>query len=240
MSEESEKTGIPRHIAVIMDGNGRWAKLRGLPRVMGHKAGMKALKDTVKACSDLGVKILTVYAFSTENWKRPPDEVSYLMNLLVEYMRKELKELHANKVKIKILGQVDVLPEQTKKEIEEAVRLTENNTGLQFNIALNYGGRVEIVKACKEILQEVKEGKLEIEQIDENVFSKHLYTAGDPDPDLIIRTSGEQRISNFLLWQCAYSELVFVKELWPDFNKAALIAAIEEYKNRERRFGALK
>lgn len=240
MSGEIENGRLPEHIAIIMDGNGRWAQKRGLPRVMGHKAGMKAIKETVKACSDLGVKILTVYAFSTENWKRPQDEVNYLMNLLVEYMRRELYELHKNNVKIKILGEVDVLPDQTRKEIEEALKLTENNGGLQFNIALNYGGRAEILGACKSLIEQVKEGIIKMEQIDEQVFSQYLYTGKDADPDLVIRTSGEQRISNFLLWQCAYSELVFVKELWPDFDKKALLSAIQEFQNRDRRFGALK
>ena len=206
----------------------------------GHKAGMNAIKETVRACSDLGIKILTVYAFSTENWKRPQDEVSYLMNLLVEYLHKEIRELHSNNVKIKILGDIDVLPEQTRKEIREALKLTENNKGLQFNIALNYGGRVEIINACKSLIKLVKEGVYEAEQIDEELFSKYLYTGGDIDHDLIIRTSGEQRLSNFLLWQCAYSEFVFIDELWPDFNKDTLISAIKKFQDRDRRFGALK
>lgn len=240
MLEEIDKGRLPNHIAIIMDGNGRWAKMRGLPRVMGHKAGMKALKDTVRTCSDLGIKILTVYAFSTENWKRPQDEVNFLMNLLVEYMHKELFELHKNNVRIKVLGEVDVLPKETRKEIKEALKLTGNNNGLQFNIALNYGGRVEIVNACKRLCEQVRNGLLDVEQINEEIFSRYLYTGEDPEPDLIIRTSGEQRISNFLLWQCAYSELVFVEELWPDFNKKVLLSAIWEFQNRERRFGALK
>lgn len=240
MLEEIDKGRFPNHIAIIMDGNGRWAKMRGLPRVMGHKAGMKALKDTVRTCSDLGIKILTVYAFSTENWKRPQDEVNFLMNLLVEYMHKELFELHKNNVRIKVLGEVDVLPKETRKEIKEALKLTGNNNGLQFNIALNYGGRVEIVNACKRLCEQVRNGLLDVEQINEEIFSRYLYTGEDPEPDLIIRTSGEQRISNFLLWQCAYSELVFVEELWPDFNKKVLLSAIWEFQNRERRFGALK
>lgn len=240
MSGEIENARLPKHIAIIMDGNGRWAKKRGLPRVMGHKVGMNAIKETVKACSDLGIKILTVYAFSTENWKRPKDEVSYLMNLLVEYLHKEIGELHRNNVKIKVLGDIEVLPEQTRKEIREALRLTENNGGLQFNIALNYGGRAEILNACKSLTKLVKEGVYDTEQIDEELFSKYLYTGSDTDPDLIIRTSGEQRLSNFLLWQCAYSEFVFIDELWPDFNRDTLISAIKKYQNRDRRFGAIK
>ncbi len=240
MLVEIDMDRLPKHIAIIMDGNGRWAQKKGLPRVMGHKAGMEAIKETVKACSDLGIKILTVYAFSTENWRRPQDEVSYLMNLLVEYMRKEVNALHNNKVKIKVLGEVDILPTQTRKEIEEALKLTENNEGLQFNIALNYGGRAEILKACKKLIQGVSDGRIDKEAVDEDLLANHLYTGSDPDPDLIIRTSGEQRISNFLLWQGAYSELVFVDQLWPDFDEKVLHTAIIEYQSRDRRFGALK
>lgn len=230
---------IPEHIAIIMDGNGRWAKKKGFPRVIGHKAGMGALKEVVRTCSDIGVKILTIYAFSTENWKRPKDEVGFLMSLLVEYMKKELMELHQNNVRIKILGDMDILPSDTKVEIERALELTADNNGLQFNIALNYGGRVEIVNACKNIYRDIKSGKIKESEVDESVFQKYLYTGDDPDPDLIIRTSGEKRISNFLLWQLAYSEFVFVDRLWPDFNRESLIEAIAEYQNRNRRFGAI-
>lgn len=240
MLGDIDKGKLPVHIAIIMDGNGRWAQKKGLPRVMGHKAGMEALKKTVKSCSDLGIKILTVYAFSTENWNRPQDEVNYLMDLLVEYMRKEVNALHKNKVKIKLLGEVDMLPDQTRTEIEEAIELTKNNEGLQFNIALNYGGRAEILRACRNLIKDLEAGNLDMDSADEKVFSSYLYTSNDPDPDLIIRTSGEQRISNFLLWQGAYSELLFVDRLWPDFDEAVLHSAILEYKNRNRRFGALK
>lgn len=240
MLGDIDKGKLPVHIAIIMDGNGRWAQKKGLPRVMGHKAGMEALKKTVKSCSDLGIKILTVYAFSTENWNRPQDEVNYLMDLLVEYMRREVNALHKNKVKIKILGEVDMLPDQTRTEIEEAIELTKNNEGLQFNIALNYGGRAEILRACRNLIKDLEAGNLDMDSADEKVFSNYLYTSNDPDPDLIIRTSGEQRISNFLLWQGAYSELLFVDRLWPDFDEAVLHSAILEYKNRSRRFGALK
>ena len=240
MLGDIDKGKLPVHIAIIMDGNGRWAQKKGLPRVMGHKAGMEALKKTVKSCSDLGIKILTVYAFSPENWNRPQDEVNYLMDLLVEYMRKEVNALHKNKVKIKLLGEVDMLPDQTRIEIEEAIELTKNNEGLQFNIALNYGGRAEILRACRNLIKDLEAGKLDMDSADEKVFSSYLYTSNDPDPDLIIRTSGEQRISNFLLWQGAYSELLFVDRLWPDFDEAVLHSAILEYKNRNRRFGALK
>lgn len=240
MLGDIDKGKLPVHIAIIMDGNGRWAQKKGLPRVMGHKAGMEALKKTVKSCSDLGIKILTVYAFSTENWNRPQDEVNYLMDLLVEYMRKEVNALHKNKVKIKLLGEVDMLPDQTRTEIEEAIELTKNNEGLQFNIALNYGGRAEILRACRNLIKDLEAGNLDMDSADEKVFSSYLYTSNDPDPDLIIRTSGEQRISNFLLWQGAYSELLFVDRLWPDFDEAVLHSAILEYQNRNRRFGALK
>jgi len=240
MLGDIDKGKLPVHIAIIMDGNGRWAQKKGLPRVMGHKAGMEALKKAVKSCSDLGIKILTVYAFSTENWNRPQDEVNYLMSLLVEYMRKEVNSLHKNKVKIKLLGETDMLPDQTRTEIEEAIELTKNNEGLQFNIALNYGGRAEILRACKRLIKDLKAGNLDMDSVDEKVFSSYLYTSNDPDPDLIIRTSGEQRISNFLLWQGAYSELLFVDQLWPDFDETVLHGAILEYQNRNRRFGALK
>ena len=240
MLEEIDLTKLPKHIAIIMDGNGRWAQKKGLPRAMGHKAGMEAIKKTVKSCSDLGIRILTVYAFSTENWRRPQDEVNYLMSLLVEYMRKEVNALHNNKVKIKVLGDIDILPDQTKKEINDAIRLTDKNQGLQFNIALNYGGRTEILNACKKLVQGISDGSVDKSSINEAVFANYLYTGNDPDPDLIIRTSGEQRISNFLLWQGAYSELMFVDQLWPDFDEKALRSAIIEYQSRDRRFGALK
>ncbi len=240
MTEGIDKSRLPAHIAIIMDGNGRWAKRRALPRFFGHKAGMEALKEIVRSCSDIGIKILTVYAFSTENWNRPTDEVSYLMNLLIEYMKREINELHSNHVKVKILGDLSPLPQSTRDEVEKAVRLTQNNTGIQFNIALNYGGRAEIINACKRIAAEFKEGKLEETQINEDLISSYLFTAGDAEPDLIIRTSGEKRLSNFLLWQSAYSELVFVEEMWPDFNSKKLEKAIIEYQNRDRRFGVVK
>jgi undecaprenyl diphosphate synthase len=240
MRVEIDSNSLPKHIAIIMDGNGRWASKRALPRVFGHKAGMEALREVVKACSDIGIKILTVYAFSTENWNRPTDEVSYLMNLLIEYMRKEINELNKNKVKIKILGDISGLPKVTREEVENAARLTENNKGIQFNIALNYGSRAEIISACKRIAEDFKEGKISSEEITEDLVSEHLFTKGDIDPDLIIRTSGEKRLSNFLLWQSAYSELVFVEEMWPDFNRKHLEKAIIEYQSRDRRFGLVK
>lgn len=240
MKDEIDIDRLPKHIAIIMDGNGRWAVKRALPRFFGHKAGVETLREILRASSDMGIKILTVYAFSTENWNRPTDEVSYLMNLLIEYMRKEINDLNKNNVRIKILGNLSALPENTRLEIEKAVSLTHDNTGIQFNIALNYGGRIELINACKRISEDVMKGKITTEAIDEDLISSYLYTAGDYDPDLIIRTSGEKRLSNFLLWQSAYSELVFADVMWPDFDKAQLKKAIIEYQSRDRRFGAIK
>lgn len=238
--DEKPDFKMPKHIAIIMDGNGRWAKQRGLPRTLGHKAGVEILKEIVKYSNEIGIKILTVYAFSTENWRRPKEEVEYLIKyLLIEFLRKEIDEIHRNNVTIKILGDIEPIPNATKKEISNAISLTKNNTGLRFNIALNYGGRNELVNAFKNITQKVILGDLNVESINEELISKYLYTAGDADPDLIIRTGGEQRISNFLIWQGIYSELYFTDVLWPDFNKKCLAKAILEYKNRSRRFGSL-
>lgn len=232
---------FPEHIAIIMDGNGRWAKQRGLPRSLGHKAGVEALKEIVRYSSNIGLKILTVYAFSTENWARPVEEVDYLINiLLVDYMKKEIDELNKNNVKIRILGDIDELPSSTKRQILEAVELTKNNSGLKFNIALNYGGRKEIVDAVKKIADMIVNEEIKATDIDEKLLTDCLYTSGEKDPDLIIRTSGEMRISNFLIWQSAYSELYFSDVLWPDFNKDNLKEAIDEYEKRDRRFGKVK
>ncbi len=231
---------MPRHVAIIMDGNGRWAKKRGLPRTAGHKAGVEALRDIIHTSSQLGIKYLSLYAFSTENWKRPQDEVNTLMQLLVMYLRKEVKELHENNVKIHIIGDIDRLPESAQEEIHSAFELTQNNDGLIVNIALNYGGRSEIIHAIKEISRQVKNNELEIESIDEEMFSGFLYTAGIPDPDLLIRPSGELRVSNFLLWQIAYSEFWFSNIFWPDFSGKHLIEAIIDYQKRDRRYGGVK
>lgn len=237
----NEKQKLPLHIAIIMDGNGRWAKKRGLPRSFGHKAGVDVLKEIVKYSSQIGIKILTVFAFSTENWSRPKEEIDYLINnLLVEFLRQEINELHKNGVKLKILGDINPLPDNTKHEIVRALEITNKNTGLQFNIALNYGGRNEIVMAFKKIYDMILNGSINPEELNEDLIAKNLYTVGDKDPDLIIRTSGEERISNFLIWQGAYSELYFSKVLWPDFKKEHLMEAIIEYQNRDRRFGGLK
>jgi len=231
---------IPRHIAIIMDGNGRWAKKRLMPRNMGHRAGMSSLKQVVQACDDIGVKVLTVYAFSTENWKRPADEVDYLMKLLVEFMHKELSELHEKGVRINMLGSPDTLPKDCRNEIESAIKLTRNNQGLIFNIALNYGSRREIIDAVISISKDLTAGNLNAKDVNEGLFSSYLYTRGLPDPDLLIRTAGEMRISNFLLWQIAYTEFWVSESLWPDFTREDLYHAIYDYQRRERRFGGLK
>lgn len=235
-----DENNIPKHIAIIMDGNGRWAKERNLPRSIGHKAGAEAIRNIVKECSTLGVKYLTLYAFSTENWKRPKDEVSALMNLLVEFLKKEFKELDANNVVINSIGDITALPKKCETELTNAYERTKNNTGLVLNLALNYGGRVEIINAIKNLCDDVIKGKVNKDNIDEKEFEKYLYTKSMPDPDIIIRPSGEQRLSNFLLWQCAYSEFWYSDINWPDFKKEHLIKAIYDYQNRDRRFGGIK
>jgi undecaprenyl diphosphate synthase len=235
------KKPLPVHVAIIMDGNGRWAKKRGLHRVAGHRQGVETLRDVIKTSDDLGIKHLTIFAFSTENWKRPVSEVNALIDLLVEYLRKEVMELHSKNVKIVILGCLDAFHPSVRREIERAVELTKDNSGLNINIALNYGGRAEIIRAVKNIIQDVNDKKISPDDIDEKLFSSYLYTANIPDPDLLIRTSGELRISNFLLYQIAYTELVFTQPdvLWPDFNKKTYLEAIVEYQNRQRRYGGI-
>lgn len=229
---------LPAHIAIIMDGNGRWAKKRGLPRPAGHRAGVESLRDVVRASSSLGIKYLTVYAFSTENWKRPEEEVNVLMNLLVEYLRKELQELNEKNVRINSIGKIDGLPSKALQELSSAQENTKNNTGLVLNLALNYGGRAEIIDAVNKIAKEIKIGIYQGDVTTEN-FNKYLYTSGQPDPDIIIRPSGELRISNFLLWQSAYSELWFTDCLWPEFRRQNLYEAIISYQKRSRRYGGL-
>lgn len=228
---------LPQHVAIIMDGNGRWARQRGLPRFMGHRAGVEALRKIIQMSSKIKIKVLTLYAFSTENWKRPTDEVNTLMSLLVEYLQKELLKLHENHVRIFIIGNIDAFPDYAKREICHAVLMTENNKGLIVNIALNYGGRSEIVQAVKNIAEKVLTSKILIENIDELMFRSELYTHTLPDPDLVIRTSGEHRISNFLLFQIAYSELYFTEVYWPDFDEKTFTKALINYQNRNRRFG---
>ena len=233
-------SNIPTHIAIIMDGNGRWAKERLLPRTLGHKAGVEAIRSVIKEGSNLGVKHITLYAFSTENWKRPKLEVEALMNLLNTYLKKELKELHENNVKITTIGDIEVLPIKSLEAVNNAINTTKDNTGLNLNIALNYGSRNDIKNAVIDIVKNCKSGKIDIKDINEDMISNYLSTKSIPDPDLIIRTSGEQRISNFLLWELAYSEFYFTDVYWPDFNEEELRKAIYVYQSRDRRFGGLK
>lgn len=228
----------PLHIAVIMDGNGRWAKKRGLPRAMGHRAGMKSVKEVIKSCRDLGVKHLTLYAFSSENWKRPKEEVETLMRFLKEYLNKELPSFIKNGIKLNFIGRLDGLPDFVRPILKKSAEETKDCGGMTLNVALNYSGRSEIIDAAKKFASYVKAGKLGADDLDEGSFGKFLYTAGQPDPDLLIRTSGEMRISNFLLWQISYAELYVTPKLWPDFRKNDLIDAVAEYQKRERRFGA--
>ncbi|HOB20280.1 MAG TPA: isoprenyl transferase [Candidatus Atribacteria bacterium] len=232
---------IPVHVAIIMDGNGRWAKKHKLPRIAGHRRGVEALRDIISTSSELGIKYLTLYAFSTENWKRPKDEVNALMSLLVEFLRKEVAELHRNSVKIYVLGDIGRLPEAARTEVQHAMDLTRANSGLQVNIALNYGSRAEILKAIKSIVQDVTSKRLAFDDITEQTISQYLDTGGIPDPDMLIRTSGEYRISNFLLYQIAYTELVFTDKnvFWPDFTREKYLEAIIEYQGRVRRYGGL-
>ncbi len=232
---------LPKHIAIIMDGNGRWGQKRGLPRLVGHKAGVEAIREVIKISSDIGIKYITVYAFSTENWKRPEDEVKGLFSLLILYLEKEIEEIHKNNVQLSIIGEYKKLPENVVKKIDDALNRTKNNTGLVFNIALNYGGRDEILNMTRKIYLMTKDNKIEnVEEIDYNLIESLLFTKNIPDPDLIIRTSGEQRLSNFLLWQSAYSEFWATDKLWPDFRKEDILEAIEVYQNRSRRYGGVK
>ena len=231
---------LPRHIAIIMDGNGRWAKKKGLPRIAGHWAGAEALREIVSTCSKLKIQVLSVFAFSSENWKRPVQEVGAIMNLLLYYLKKEVDLLHKNNVRILVSGDWEELPPRIVEQIKKSIRQTGNNTGLILNIVLNYGGRNEILSACKKLCEDVLEGKIHKDNIDESLFKNYLYTKNLPDPDLLIRPSGEIRISNFLLWQIAYTELWFTNIYWPDFKSKDLIKAIRDFQKRERRFGGLK
>jgi len=226
---------LPRHVAMIMDGNGRWARKRRLPRIAGHRAGIASVREVVETCARLEVPVLTVYAFSKENWKRPKTEVDFLMDLLRDYMAKELDELCANNIRVKVVGRAYELPTVVQDVLRQAVQTTAANTGLVFNLALSYGGRAEIVDACRELIRE----GVPADDLDEAAFARRLYTAGQPDPDLVIRTGGEMRLSNFLLWQIAYAELVVTESLWPDFRKRDLFLALLEFQRRERRFGGL-
>lgn len=231
---------LPGHIAIIMDGNGRWAGKRNLPRTAGHEAGVEAVKRIVRASSELGIKYLTLYTFSVENWKRPREEVAALMRLLSRTTRREIDELNRNNVRLITTGRIDELSAPRRKVLAQASKKTRNNSGLILNLALNYGGRTEIIDAVRAIAHGVKTGHIQPGEINESLFSNYLYTAGLPDPDLLIRTSGEMRISNFLLWQTSYTEMLVTDVLWPDFDRGDLFKAIIEYQKRERRFGKVK
>lgn len=235
-----DKQKLPGHIAIIMDGNGRWAQRRGLPRAAGHRAGVESLREVIKLCCELNINILTIYTFSTENWKRPQDEVNILMGLLVEYINKEINELHKNGVRINPIGRVGELPRPALEAMVKAVQLTRENKNLILNVALNYGGRTEIIDAVRAIAADVEAGVIKAGQIDARVVSNYLYTAGQQDPDLLIRPSADFRISNFLLWQLAYTEFWFTDTLWPDFRRRHLLQALADFQRRERRFGGLK
>lgn len=237
---ETKPQKTPRHVAIIMDGNGRWARQRGLPRIKGHEAGVESIRSTVRACGELGVEYLTLYAFSVENWSRPRAEVQALMRLLVFFLRKEVKELDKNNVRLRVIGRVGGLPEAVQKEIARAEEHTKRNTGLTLQLALNYGGRSEIVDAVRCIARDIRAEKVTPEEIDEQSFGRYLYAPSVPDPELLIRTSGEMRISNFLLWQVSYTELWVTPVLWPEFRKEHLIAALEDYQKRQRRFGGVE
>lgn len=237
--EAFEIQRMPKHVAIIMDGNGRWAKQRGKMRTTGHRAGMERMVNIVRVSSDIGIDVLTLYAFSTENWKRPRMEVDALFSLLVEYIRKEIDELHRNRVKLVVMGDYQMLPPTAVMEVQRGMEMTKNNTGMVLNIALNYGSRAEMVRAVQQIADKVMRGELAKADIQEDTIQKELYTAALPDPDLLIRTSGEYRLSNFMLWQLAYTEFVFTERHWPDFTNEVYWACLKEYMSRDRRFGAV-
>jgi undecaprenyl diphosphate synthase len=232
-------TSLPRHVAVIMDGNGRWAKQRHLPRIEGHRQGAESARTIIRVAGELGIKYLTLYAFSVENWNRPKDEVDALMKYLVHYLKTETSELNKNNVRLEVIGQIYRLPENVQEHLKKSIATLSKNNGLTLIMALSYGGRTEIVDAVRGIADKVKKGELDPADINEQVVSEHLYTRKWPDPDLMIRTSGEMRISNFLLWQISYAELVVTPTFWPDFRKAQFFEALEEYGRRHRRFGGL-
>jgi undecaprenyl diphosphate synthase len=230
---------LPQHIAVIMDGNGRWAQKRHLPRIAGHRSGVQSARTIIETCVGLGIPALTLYAFSMENWRRPKAEIDFLMRLLREYLRKELPTIHRNNIRLIVIGRTDQLPDAVRVDVEKAVEQTSKNSGMKLAVALNYGGRAEIVDAFNRILDRVRNNGLADAEVDEEMISQHLYTAGLPDPDLLIRTSGEMRVSNFLLWQIAYAEIYVTETLWPDFTRAQLYGALLDYQKRERRYGGL-
>jgi len=237
MEKEIDKNNLPKHLAIIMDGNGRWAKNQGMLRVFGHEKGTKSVKQTVENCAKLGIEFLTLYAFSTENWNRPKMEVDTLMKLLVSSLKKELKTLQNNNIKLNAIGNLDTLPKGVKKELVEVIKKTQSNNRMTLTLALSYGARDEIINAVKIISEKVKNNIISVDAIEESIINQHLYTQNMPDVDLVIRTSGEHRISNFLLWQIAYAEFYFTDVLWPDFNEEELTKALISYQKRERRFG---
>jgi len=230
---------LPQHIATIMDGNGRWAQRRHLPRVAGHRAGIKAARAVIEACAELKISFLTLYAFSMENWRRPQAEVDFLMRLLREYLKRELPVMHKNNIRFRVIGRAAQLPEGVRRDLDEATRVTAGNTGMNLAVALNYGGRAELVDAFNALLADARANGRPDFRADEEAISERLYTAGLPDPDLLIRTSGEMRVSNFLLWQIAYAEIYVTETLWPDFSRARLLEALIEFQTRERRYGGL-
>jgi undecaprenyl diphosphate synthase len=230
---------VPRHVAIIMDGNGRWAQQRKLSRIEGHRTGAESVRAIVRACGELGIEYLTLYAFSSENWKRPKMEVSALMHLLEFYLKQEIPELNKNNVRLAAIGRLHELPGSAQKQLAKSIEALSKNTGLTLVLSLSYGGRAEIVDAVRSLTREVKAGRLDSANIDEKVIAQHLYTRGIPDPDLLIRTSGEMRVSNFLLWQISYAEIYVTETLWPDFRKTQLVAAIEDFSKRHRRFGRI-
>ena len=234
-----DKNRVPKHIAIIMDGNGRWAGMRKLPRVAGHKAGIESVRDVIESAAQLGIDALTLYAFSVENWKRPKREINTLMTLLKEYIRRELKNVKKNNIRFQAIGRIHELEESVRKELQRATHETHKNTGMILNVALNYGGRAELVDTFNRLFRELKQNGHQA-PVDEETISRFLYTSGLPDPDLLIRTSGEMRISNFLLWQIAYSEIYITSTYWPDFRRKDLLEAILEYQQRDRRYGAIK
>ena len=236
---ELNLTKLPQHVAVIMDGNGRWAKQQGLPRIEGHRRGAKTLKEMLRYCKDLGIKTLTAYAFSTENWGRPLGEVNFLMALFERLLQKELKEMEAEEVCINFIGDLSPLPESLQREMRHSMARTQGNQGVYFNVAINYGSRHEMVKACRTIADKVQQGELAAAEINEETISQHLYTSASADPDLLIRTSGEMRLSNFLLWQLAYTEIYVTDTLWPDFDNRQFDRALQSYQQRDRRFGQI-
>src|SRR5881392_139273 len=233
------KAALPQHVAIIMDGNGRWARERHLPRIEGHRAGAESARAIIRACGELGIKYLTLYAFSVENWNRPKDEVDALMKYLIHYLKTETPELNKNNVQLQVIGQIYRLPEVVQEHLRKSMLTLSKNNGLTLVMALSYGGRTEIVDAVRSLATKVKAGQLDPADITEQVFAQHLYTRNLPDPDLLIRTSGEMRVSNFLLWQISYAELVITQTLWPDFRKPQFFSSLEEYHRRHRRFGGL-